>query len=378
MAIKEVLPGTADAAARLAREALITANLQHPGIVPVYEVGRWAGGEPFYAMKLVAGRSLRDVVAEAPDLAARLALLPHVVAVAEALAYAHEHGVIHRDLKPLNVIVGDFGESPPRTACAFTRMSNDGKWAVVIRSDSSGADGVAWLVDARDGRVRAALHHDAVLKDAAFSPDDKLVATPSLGGDTVVWRIPDGSIVHRLPGEGHVVSARFSPDGVRLAAGTSEGTAILYDVASGRRWGRYETGTHWIDVAFSDDGRLLATAGLSGLAYVWDVSGPSAVTPLAGPTKRVRMVAYAPDGRSAAVVSDDAGATLRDAATGAVKLDLRGHTDGVMWAEFAPDGRRLVTASRDGTALLWDAAGGDKLATFAGHTGTVRRATFRP
>ncbi|HEX8819410.1 MAG TPA: protein kinase [Archangium sp.] len=111
VAIKEMLAPTRDAEARFVAEALVTARLQHPSIVPVYEAGRWPGGEPFYAMKLVSGRSLADVITERTTLKERLALLPHVLAVAEAIAYAHTERIIHRDLKPANVLVGDFGET---------------------------------------------------------------------------------------------------------------------------------------------------------------------------------------------------------------------------------------------------------------------------
>ena len=111
VAIKEVLRDHRETAARFQREAMLTANLQHPAIVPVYEVGRWPDGTPFYAMKLVAGRSLAGAIGEAGTREARLALLPHVIAVADALAYAHDLGVIHRDLKPANVLVGRFGET---------------------------------------------------------------------------------------------------------------------------------------------------------------------------------------------------------------------------------------------------------------------------
>ena len=96
---------------RFVREALVTARLQHPAIVPVYEAGRWPGGRPFYAMKLVEGRSLEALLRDASDLAGRLALLPHLIAVAEAVAYAHGQRVVHRDLKPANVLVGAFGET---------------------------------------------------------------------------------------------------------------------------------------------------------------------------------------------------------------------------------------------------------------------------
>jgi WD40 repeat protein len=96
---------------RFFREAAITARLEHPGIVPIHEAGWWSDGTPFYAMKLIAGRPLRDLVAERSTVEHRLGLLHHVVAVADAIAYAHARKVIHRDLKPSNVIVGEFGET---------------------------------------------------------------------------------------------------------------------------------------------------------------------------------------------------------------------------------------------------------------------------
>src|SRR5262249_21782431 len=68
-------------------------------------------GSAFYAMKLVSGRSLRDLIHEASGLDGRLALLPNLLAVAEAIAFAHSRRIIHRDLKRSNVMVGEFGET---------------------------------------------------------------------------------------------------------------------------------------------------------------------------------------------------------------------------------------------------------------------------
>jgi eukaryotic-like serine/threonine-protein kinase len=111
VAIKELLERGNIGEVRFLREAMITARLEHPGIVPIHEAGRWPDGTPFYVMKLVAGRSLKELLDERNTVDERLELLHHVIAVADAVAYAHERGIIHRDLKPGNVIAGDFGET---------------------------------------------------------------------------------------------------------------------------------------------------------------------------------------------------------------------------------------------------------------------------
>jgi WD40 repeat protein len=111
VALKLLAAEGARALRRFQREALLTARLQHPAIVPVHEAGYFDNGEPFYAMKLVEGRPFRDLIKERAALADRLTLLPNVLVVAEAMAYAHGQRVIHRDLKPSNVLIGDYGET---------------------------------------------------------------------------------------------------------------------------------------------------------------------------------------------------------------------------------------------------------------------------
>lgn len=111
VAVKEMLDPKSTRARRFLREALITARLQHPSIVPVYEVGHWPDGAPFYAMKLIAGETLAEALDRTRTLDERLAHLPSVISVINAVAYAHSRGVIHRDLKPANVVLGEFGEA---------------------------------------------------------------------------------------------------------------------------------------------------------------------------------------------------------------------------------------------------------------------------
>ncbi|MFO0580059.1 MAG: WD40 repeat domain-containing serine/threonine-protein kinase [Polyangia bacterium] len=96
---------------RFAREALITAGLDHPAIVPIFDAGRRGDGSLFYTMRLIRGRTLSAAIADADGLTGRLALLRHFLVACEAVAYAHSRGVVHRDLKPDNILVGEFGET---------------------------------------------------------------------------------------------------------------------------------------------------------------------------------------------------------------------------------------------------------------------------
>jgi tetratricopeptide (TPR) repeat protein len=103
-------PVTPGAARRLEREALVMARLEHPSIVPVHDAGRDLEGTPFYAMKLLRGPNLSERLRGTTTFEQRIEMLRIVGAVADAMAYAHTRGVIHRDLKPGNVVVGEFGE----------------------------------------------------------------------------------------------------------------------------------------------------------------------------------------------------------------------------------------------------------------------------
>ncbi len=103
---------------KFVEEAQITAQLEHPNIVPVHDFGYFSGGEVFFTMKLVQGRTLKDVVkrlrtgdaATARDFS-RTRLLTIFQQVCMAIGFAHSRGVIHRDIKPSNVMVGDYGET---------------------------------------------------------------------------------------------------------------------------------------------------------------------------------------------------------------------------------------------------------------------------
>jgi serine/threonine protein kinase len=94
-------------ARRLNREARVLARLEHPGIVPVHDVGTLADGRVFYAMKFVEGQRLDKHIEAVTSIPDRLRLF---LRICDAVAFAHARGVLHRDLKPANVMVGAFGE----------------------------------------------------------------------------------------------------------------------------------------------------------------------------------------------------------------------------------------------------------------------------
>lgn len=95
------------------REAQVTGQLDHPNIVPVHELRSDSEGRLFFTMKLVEGRTFSSIIRDLPeplDHASLLGALDVIVRVCDALAFAHSRGVIHCDIKPANVMVGEFGE----------------------------------------------------------------------------------------------------------------------------------------------------------------------------------------------------------------------------------------------------------------------------
>lgn len=122
VALKEIQDrhsGDEESRTRFMLEAEITGGLEHPGIVPVYGLGKYADGRPFYAMRFIRGGSLKDAIAEfhresgavhGRNVAFR-ELLERFIDVCNAIQYAHDRGVLHRDLKPGNIMLGKYGET---------------------------------------------------------------------------------------------------------------------------------------------------------------------------------------------------------------------------------------------------------------------------
>jgi eukaryotic-like serine/threonine-protein kinase len=128
--VLDVPGGDGDLASRLIREARVLAALEHPGIVPVHDVGTLADGRVFYTMKFVEGRRLDKYIESVNSIPDRLRLF---LRICDAVAFAHSRGVLHRDLKPANIMVGPFGEV----------LVMDWGLAKIVRPADSNAAGVA-------------------------------------------------------------------------------------------------------------------------------------------------------------------------------------------------------------------------------------------
>lgn len=174
VALKELRPERADDRAtgtRFLEEARVTGQLEHPGIVPVYELVRQTDGHAFYTMRFVRGRTLHEAVKDyhrnlssgTADALALRDLLGAFVAVCNAVAYAHSRGILHRDLKPQNIVLGDFGEV----------IVLDWGLAKIVGTDRDGATGVGAVGNSSDFSAPSAVTQEGQIlgTPAYMSPE---------------------------------------------------------------------------------------------------------------------------------------------------------------------------------------------------------------
>ena len=402
VAIKELLPKNRDFARRLEREARITARLQHPAIINVYEAGVWPGGEPFYAMTKVTGRSLAQVVSERKTLEQRIGLLPNVIAVADALAYAHSQDVIHRDLKPSNVLVGGFGETvvidwglaKDLAATADPAMSLEMRARPAEQTLSGSIVGTPAYMPPEQARGEPVDHRADVYALGALLYK-VLVGSAPYGAATsneVLQQVLDGPPVpvdEREPGTPPdlvaIVNQAMARDPADRYPTAAELAADLKRFETGQlvaahHYTRRQLIVRWLErhrVAVAISAFALTVFAVFGTLSVREIIAErdrAETEQLKDERRRATLLeergrAELVDGRAGKALAYLAGA-VRGKPTGALgfllaeamrpfeaRLESVHAGEGAVLVAYRPDGTEFATASADGVITRWDAAG---------------------
>jgi len=198
-------PATARLLARFLEEAQITGRLDHPGIVPVHEVGIAADGELYFTMRLVEGENLRTVferVREGKEGWTITRALSVILRVCEAMSYAHHKGILHRDLKPSNIMVGRYGEAYVMdwglARDLGDRDTHDLRWSEASEAQDNSADSLI----TRDG--------DIIGTPSYMSPEQALGETARIGPHSDVYSV--GAMLYHLLSVDRI-SAPYTPRG---------------------------------------------------------------------------------------------------------------------------------------------------------------------
>ncbi len=422
LALKEILVPDVTARVRFAREALITARLEHPAIVPVHEAGCTHEGELFYTMKLVEGRTLLERVASASSLSERLALLPNLVAVADAVAYAHSQGVLHRDLKPSNIMLGDFGETVVLDWGVAKDLRNPSAPDVdPLQSYASASLTLAGTVVGTPGFMPP--------EQASSGPVDERTDVYALGA--LLYHL----LTRRAPHEGSssaevlqsvrttaphavaevekgvpkdlaaIVTRAMARDPAQRYPGAREFASELRRYLAGQtveahRYSAYQLLERWLRrhravalasvlfVVIGAAGIALLERGLRRQAERERTRADASTLALLEQEGRTELASGHPQRAAAYLVEalrrSPEDLALRYLVTQAVRPiaahlnDLTGHTHDVVTAAYSPDGKLILTSSTDKTLRLWDARTGAPVRVLTQHTKGLDDAQFSP
>jgi serine/threonine protein kinase/WD40 repeat protein len=397
VALKELRAGLAHDPASQARflfEAEVTGQLEHPGIVPVYSLGRYADGRPYYAMHLVQGETLREAIeryhrhapgAQGRDEGRNLEfrrLLRSVIDACNAVAYAHSRGVVHRDLKPENIMLGRFGET----------LVLD--WGVAKKQDGARDEAGLTSVEERPGADTSMTRPGSVLGTPRYmSPEqasgelDRVGPASDLYGlGAVLYCVLVGHDAFMDGGRTSVLSRvrrGIFPSPRRLRRSIDPALeAICLKAMSHDPSARHESALElareleaWLaDVRYRGEQELALNELKGTLARLCVERAASCF----GREMRGEGMLWLARGlENAPAEPPDLSRVIRTSLwcwhAGMKLLERSVRHDGEVSAiALCPEGRRLATACEDGATLLWDLSTGLRLSQPLKHDGPVR------
>ena len=390
-----------DAEARFLREARITALLEHPNIISVHEIGRSDDGQLFCTQRLVRGDehgrvgTLGQAMGGLTTLAERLALLPRLLDVCDAISYAHEHGVVHRDLKPDNVVLGRLGETVVLDWGLARVLSQGEAPAGPVQTLEGQAIGTPLYMSPEQAHGRRDLigKTSDVWSLGVMLYELLAGAPPFLGTSLVevmekVQSSPVPPLLQRSPGVPRALAAlvmralerdqaRRYPDAKALA---DDLRAFL----DGRTVGAHDYSAAELARLFVSRNRTAAIVGVVSVVLLvaavfalWRAVQDSRVSLAAAYVQKARQAETMLRWEEAAAwyaaarelsATEEAAAGLRSAWPRANQrtIELVGHEGSVIALASSADGQTLFSGGADGTVRVWNLATPGPARVFAG------------
>ena len=409
IAIKVLAPelaGNELARKRFCREARTAARLSHDNLVAVHSVDEEETSElPFLVMQYVAGEALDQRLTRMGQLP-----IPEVVRIgaqaAAGLAAAHSIGLIHRDIKPGNILLEANTDKVKLTDFGLARAAED------VRLTSTGfVSGTPLYMSPEQARGEEADHRSdlysfgavmyemlaarppfegksplAVLRQVADEPHPPVRDANPDAPDwlvAVIDRLLEKNPDDRFQSAGEVAEllrqeyARLQPQAPLATSAIS--SRRVRALESRRRWpARLAIAAALIALGMVIGGLLVWALGLSRNSAADNSAVATPRMTLNGNSGTVWSVAFSPNGDTLAMAIEDGRVLLWDLKGQRIAGTLTGHRAAIWTVDFSKDGSRIVTASDDGDVRLWDAATGEPLATRLIHAGSVRSVALSP